>query len=81
MSKIFGTISIITGIGGIVISLFISGWLWAILGATAIITGAIGVNKDDTKTLSIIGIVFGIHQIFIFIGFLILLHIFGSMYL
>ncbi len=66
MGKVFGIIGLVSGI----IGLFV---YWYIFGPIAIIFGAIGIAKDDSKGLGIAGLVLGITDLLcVLIFFLIL---------
>jgi hypothetical protein len=67
VGKIFGILSIIFGIIGILGGMV---FLGMIFGPLAIIFGLIGLWKDDSKALSILGILLGIIAIGIFIWLL-----------
>ena len=52
MGKVFGIIGLVSGIIGALV-------FWYIFGPIAIIFGAIGIAKDDSKGLGIAGLVLG----------------------
>lgn len=53
MGKVFGIIGLVSGIIGLLV-------FWYIFGPIAIIFGAIGIAKDDSKGLGIAGLILGI---------------------
>ena len=68
MGKVFGILSIIFGIIGILGGAFLLG---IIFGPLAILFGLIGLAKDDNKALPAIGLILGIIALAIFIWFII----------
>jgi hypothetical protein len=63
---LLGFIMLFTGVGALIL-------LGLLLGITAIVTGAMGIKRDDTPVFAIIGLVFGILVIVIFLLILVLI--------
>ncbi|MHA1914124.1 MAG: hypothetical protein ACW986_10295 [Promethearchaeota archaeon] len=72
-SKIFGIISLLAGIASIALIFFFYAMWGLAIPIIAIVFGGIGIAKDDSKALGIIGLILGVISLIIWIIYPILL--------
>ncbi len=69
MGKVFGIISLLLGIASLVIVWFYYALFLYALPIAAIVFGGIGIAKDDSKALGIVGLILGIVSLILYILF------------
>ena len=81
MSQKFGAISLLLALIVMPLSIILLllvwsslEYVWIISGVLAIIVGIVGLNKDDPTTISIIGIIFGIFSVLVYIALIVLVY-------
>jgi len=69
MGKVFGLIGMLCGIASIALIWFLYAMWFIALPIVAIVFGAIGIAKDDSKAMGVVGLVLGIIALVIWIIF------------
>ncbi|MFW9900761.1 MAG: hypothetical protein ACFFDY_05670 [Candidatus Thorarchaeota archaeon] len=69
MGKVFGLIGMLCGLAAVGLIWFFFGWWILVLAILGIVFGAIGIAKDDSKAMGVVGLIFGIIGLVLWIIF------------